>query len=87
MKIANMNLDFGNETITVFGEKIPFITTTSGHYAIPITKPVHLANKLEKGFISNITLASAYEKSNHDIALKLHRQFAHAPAQKLLSLV
>ena len=87
MKRANMNLNFETDTITAFGEKIPLITTTSGHYAIPIAKPVHLANELEKGFISNITLTSAYEKSNHDIALKLHRQFAHASEHKLISLV
>ena len=48
MKKANMNLNFESDTITAFGEKSPLITTTSGHYAIPIAKPVHLANKLEK---------------------------------------
>ena len=87
MKKANMNLDFESDTITIFGEKIPLITTASGHYAIPITRPIHLVNELDTGKRSNITLAVSEEKSSHDVALKLHRQFAHASEQKLLGLI
>lgn len=87
MKKANMNLDFESDTMTAFGEKIPLINTISGHYAIPIAKPVYLANELENGSISNITLAVTEDKSNTEIAIKLHRQFAHASKEKLLNLV
>ena len=61
------------------------ITTTSGHYTI--AKPVHLANKLEKGAISSITLSTTTDRSNREIAIKLHCQFAHTSEGKLLQLV
>ena len=38
MKRANMKLNFQNNTINIFDENIPLITTNSGHYTIPITK-------------------------------------------------
>ena len=57
MKKANMNLDFENDTVTILGERIPLVMVASGHYSIPITKPVILSNKLEKGNLSSITLS------------------------------
>ena len=87
MKKANMNLDFENDTVTILGERIPLVTTASGHYSIPITKPVILSNKLEKGNLSSITLSVSKEQSNHEVASKLHRQFAHASEGKLMSLI
>ena len=34
-----------------------------------------------------ITLTITENKSKHDIAVKLHRQFAHTPAEKLVKLL
>ena len=76
MKRANMKLNFQDDTITIFNENIPFITTQSGHYAIPITKAKQLITNLDRENIS-ITLPLLDSKDNHTIALKLHRQFAH----------
>ena len=87
MKKANMSLDFEFDIMTVFGEKIQLITTTSGHYALPISKSLHLANEIERGSISNITLKVETVKSNREIAIKLHRQFGHALEDKLLTLI
>ena len=88
MKKANMILDFEKDTITAFGKDIPLITTSSGHYAIAISKPANIAHQLEKGTVSNITLTIKDEtKNDHEMATKLHRQFAHPNENKLLNLI
>ena len=87
--MANIKLNFENDTITAFGEadEIPLINTSTGHYAIPISKPTQLANQFEKGKISNITLITKDVKNDREIAMKLHRQFAHPTEKKLLNLI
>ena len=87
MKRTNMKLNFQNDTINIFGENIPLITTSSGHYAIPITKAKQLINNLSKEFDMSITFRMTNDKDNHNIALKLHRQFAHPSQEKLLQLI
>ena len=87
MKRANMKLNFQDDTITIFNENIPFITTQSGHYAIPITKAKQLINNLDRETNMSITLTLSDSKDNHTIALNLHRQFAHANKEKLLQLI
>ena len=87
MKRANMKLNFQDDTITIFNENIPFITTQSGHYAIPITKAKQLINNLDRETNMSITLTLSNSKDNHTIALNLHRQFAHANKEKLLQLI
>ena len=37
MKKAEMKINFQNDTIKALRENIPLVTTTSGHYAIPLT--------------------------------------------------
>ena len=86
MKRANMKLNFQNDTINIFNENIPLITTSSGHYAIPITKAKQLINNLNRESDMSITLAMT-NKDNHNIALKLHRQFALPSQEKLLQLM
>ena len=77
MKRANMKLNFQDDTITIFNEHIPLITTQSGQYAIPITKAKQLITNLDRENNISITLPLLDSKDNHTIALKLHRQFAH----------
>ena len=77
MKRANMKLNFENDTINIFDENIPLITTSSGHYAVPITKAKQLINNLNRKSDMCVTLTMTNDKDNHNIALKLHRQFAH----------
>ena len=36
MKKAQTVLDFNKDIVTMFGQKQPFLRTSSGHYAIPI---------------------------------------------------
>ena len=87
MKRANMKLNFENDTITAFGESINLIITKSGHYAVPITNPKRILNDINTSNENNITLTVTHDKTNKDIAIKLHRQFAHPTSNKLIKLI
>ena len=84
-----MKINFQNDTINAFGQNIPLVTTTSGHYAIPLTPAKQAINDLERESSSNITLTmnNINQQSNHAIAIKLHRQFAHPTSDKLIRLI
>ena len=81
-----MKLNFQNDTINIFDENIPLITTSSGH-TIPIMKAKQLINNLNRESNMSVTLTMTNDKDNHNIALKLHRQFAHPSQEKLLQLI
>ena len=84
MKRGNMKINFKDDTIIILDENIPLLTTSSGHYAIPITKAKQIINNFERGSTNSITLTLSEVKDNYNVALKLHRQFAHPTQEKLL---
>ena len=86
MKQANMKFNFENDTITAFEKPINLILTKSGHYAIPITSNKHILNDLNTT-AQHITVTLTRNKSDKDIAMKLHRQFAHPTSNKLIKLI
>ena len=53
MKKAKMTLDFQNDIANAFGEKIPLITTSSGHYAIAVTKVKQIITKKLSNIITS----------------------------------
>ena len=71
-----MKINFQDDRITVLDETIPLMTTSSGHYAIPITKAKQIITDFEKRSSNSITLALSEVKDNYIVALKQHRQFA-----------
>ena len=87
MKTENMKSNFQDDTITILDENIPLMTTSSGHYAIPITKAKQIINNFERGSTNSITLALSKVKDNYNVALKLHQQFVHPTQDKLLKLI
>ena len=87
MKKANMALDFKNDHAIIFDQSIQLLVTKSGHYAIPINPYKTILNNVTSGVNTNVTLlATENNKSKSDIAIKLHRQFAHLLPEKLLKL-
>ena len=48
MKKMEVKINFQNDTINVFGESIPLITTTSGHYAIPLTSVKQAISNIDR---------------------------------------
>ena len=78
MKKANMTLDFKNDSAVSFDQSIQLLVTRSGHYAIPINLYKIILKNVTLGVNTNVTLvAKENNKSKKDIAIKLHRQFAH----------
>ena len=77
MKKAGAKMNFVNDKIELFGTEVPMICTTSGHYAIPVVT----SNP------SNLVLYTDSDKDNQAIAKKLHAQFCHPSAKRLLKLV
>ena len=86
MKKAKMKINFQNDTINAFGQNIPLVTTSRGHFAIPLTPAKQAINDLERESSSNIklTINNINQQSNHAIALKLHCQFTHPTSDKLI---
>ena len=78
---SKANLDFGTETIKIYEKRQPMICTTSGHHAIPIRPH-------GKEITSNIIMHTV--KDNKDdlaTAKKLHQQFGHPVAHRLIKLI
>ena len=86
IKRARTCLNFENDSVTMFKKKIPWRCTSSGHYHIPITKPLPDKSKFKHIlFIKEISSKNKLEKIK--IATKLHRQFSHPTCKKLCDLV
>ena len=88
MKKCGSVLDTKTDTIQMFGENINLINTTSGHYAVPITAKSNLIRNLEENSSFKYTFVSTTQHPDRKaLALKLHRQFAHPPSNRLIKLV
>ena len=86
MKRAGTCLNFEDDTVTMLKKKIPLSCTLSGHYYIPITKPLPDKCKFKYiHFIKEISPKKMAEKIK--IATKLRRQFSHPSSKKLCDLV
>ena len=80
MKKAGMIIDTNNDTVMVYNCKIKLGTTSIGHYKLFIAPPP-CAARIEEILLS-------LDNSNPDaVASKLHRQFAHHSAEKVIKLL
>ena len=84
MKLAETHLDTKNDIVFMLGEEIPLITTSTDHYAVPISQN---RTVLEVEKVKVVLFSSKPNMSRQEIALKLHKQFAHPPAERLLKLL
>ena len=85
LKKSKAIINFNNDTVTMFGEKLQLISTSSGHYAISMTP-----NRDDNFMKSQLTLLAQTDMQKKDynkIVEKLHRQFFHCSAQRLKRLV
>ena len=80
---ARTRLNTAEDTVSMLGEEIKLIVTSTGHYAVPINRN---RNLLEQE--ANINLQCTFPNMSHEqIALKLHRQFSHQPSERLIKLL
>ena len=93
MKKANVKIDFSNDVVKILDQKVNIVFTSSGHYAVPISKTNQIVEGIENKNIGDhvyLTINDLSEKSHNDkvkIANKLHSQFGHATAEKLKKLL
>ena len=88
MKKGGIELKFASDTICFLGDEIPLQTTTSGLYCLPITPAKQVIERIDHHKMQDhIILHAVNTKSNKDIAIKLHRSFAHPSEEKLLKLI
>ena len=86
MRKAKMVLDFRNDTVSAFGVRQQLIFGESGHCSITLSSnTVHdnvcLCNT------NDLVLEAQVSDDFRETALKLHKQFAHPPADSLKSLL
>ena len=86
MKRANTSIDFRDDTVTMLGEKQSVIITSSGHYSLPLTDRHKILNEVDQRNC-RITLNVNMQDDLTRIAEKLHSQFSHPPAHRLIKLV
>ena len=87
MKKLNMIINFGTDSVTFHGITYPLNVTSSGHYTIPLTPSVQLLSTHKYLPETQVIFTTTTTLSKSQQALKLHRQFAHAPSDRLISLM
>ena len=87
MKKMRMIIDFGTDVATFLGISYPLTITSSGHYTIPLTPSVQLLSTIKCLPDTQVVFTVSTTLSKHQQALKLHRQFAHAPADRIIALL
>ena len=88
MKKANTTINFKNDTVTMFGEKLNVLVTQSGHYAVPLDKNHKVLSDAESGSARIILHVKSFDnKDKNKMASKLHSQFSHPSVNKLIKLV
>ena len=90
LKAADSHLDFVNDVITMYGQTIPLMHTSNGHYCFPISRKwgAMFPNSDPKYAKVNITFDKESLTNPKTIATKLHKQFGHpVDSAKLKQLV
>ena len=90
MKRSKAALNFEKDTISLFGKEQTMICTTTGHYAIPISKNISvLSNECDISQSElNVILLTLKEGADvKSVAKKLHYQFTHPRTEKLVQLI
>ena len=85
MKRMGLILNCENDTANVFGKTIELNCTTSGHYCLPVNS-FHIGYSYINVVLHASSLTDLPKQEKMKKALKLHRQFGHANAEKLNKL-
>lgn len=84
MKNMGMQLNFEDDQVSIENDKFDLMTTSSGHYVLPINDKILSC----KNYISEATQEIfAVELDEKMKAQKLHRRFAHASSDQIIKLL
>ena len=81
MKKAGMIIDLSCDQAIVFGKQVQLGTTSMGYYILPIVF------SLTKQRVEFILFNGAGNTNFDQMAVKLHKQFAHPTVEKLKKLL
>ena len=90
MKKANTVIDFKNDKVTMFGETIRIMFTSTGHYCVCINKiseVAHHDDAIRVCFVNIEKLETMSPEEKQKTAIKLHKQFCHVPANRINKLL
>ena len=87
MKKMQMIINFGTDSASFLGITYPLTITSSGHYTIPLTPSMQLLSTVKCIPDSQVVFTVTAALTKFQQAVKLHRQFAHAPADKIIALL
>ena len=87
MKKMNMIINFGTDSVSFLGTTYPLTVTSSGHYTIPLTPSMQLLSSHRYFPDTKIIFTASVILTKSQQALKLHKQFAHAPADRVIALL
>lgn len=83
MKTAGVKMNLEDDTAEILGKTMNLNLTSSGHYCIPIDK----AEMIPVEEVCSVRIDEVDPKKRYSTLLKLHRQFAHPPKKRLVSLL
>jgi transposase InsO family protein len=86
MKKAGTILDLSNDSAKVFGENVQLELTSSGHYCLNL-RPDRLQKIQEPSERVLTMIDNMSQDDKKKSVVKMHRQFGHASAQRLLTLI
>ena len=90
LRRAEAKIDIALATISFLGNVVPLITSSSGHLCLPICRSLDTSNDETRKVLSRVLFSSPIEGVGLDLknkARKLHLQFCHPSAERLIDLV
>ena len=94
LKKAGAVIDFSQDKMSFNGQSVELQETSSGHYCVPICSKRRLVSEpidcKKHQLVLTVTDEALFSNDINELkkkATKLHRQFAHAPGYKLITLL
>ena len=90
LKRGSAKIDVGSATMNILGKNVPLVISSSGHMCLKIGRPLDLNNDETRKVLSRVLFTSPMNGLGLDLknkARKLHLQFCHPPAGRLIDLV
>ena len=79
-------INFKDNEVSMLGQSISIVLSDSGHYCLPLTREMNIHNKHTDMILLNTNFGKDKDADRKKV-IKLHRQFAHPSAEKLIKLL
>ena len=86
MKKAKMKIDLEKDVCEIFGKEVELMTTSSGHYCVPLLSEVYQEED-DLELVLAVDLISLSREEQLKSMNKLHKQMGHQTRDKFLNLL